>query len=144
MSEIEVSFHPDLYNALIEDVLKDFPDFAEALLEDFREYKSGGLPDYFGKDDLYLHPPLAYSVKLWHIHLAMPPEKFPRGMAQRDRKCRKGNPHQDAALVYVQGLYEENRYCILTVLHPDAHSKARENQVIGYLARLAKEFRDAN
>ncbi|WP_312480751.1 type II toxin-antitoxin system YafO family toxin [Stutzerimonas nitrititolerans] len=65
-------------------------------------------------------------------------------MAQPDRKCRKGAPHKDAALVYVRGELEESKYCILGVLYPDAHAKARADKIMRYLARLAKEWRDEN
>lgn len=145
MPEIEVTYHPETYGELFEEVLKGYPGFAEGLRLDFLDYASGKkLPRYFGKDEVYTHPHLAYTIKLQHIHLALPPDVFPKGMAQGDRKCKRGKPGQDAALVYVRGLYEDHRYCLLAVLHPNAHGRAKEDRIMNYLSRLAKEFRDQN
>jgi mRNA interferase YafO len=145
MLDIEVTYHPDTYKELFEDVLRDYPGFTDGLRLDFADYASGKkLPIYFGKDDVYTHPYLAYTVKLQHIHLALPPDKFKKSTQQADRKCKRGRPGQDAALVYVRGLYEDHRYCLLAVLHPDAHGRARDDRIMSYLSRLAKEFRDQN
>lgn len=51
-------------------------------------------------------------------------------------------PDKDAALVYVQGELEEDRYCLLAILYPGAHQQARDNRTIPYLARLAQAFKD--
>tara|TARA_Y100000780_G_C13570543_1_gene372716 strand:+ start:683 stop:853 length:171 start_codon:yes stop_codon:yes gene_type:complete len=51
-------------------------------------------------------------------------------------------PDQDAALVYVQGELEEDHYCLLAILYPNAHQQARDNRTIAYLARLAQDFKD--
>lgn len=59
-----------------------------------------------------------------HIHLRLPSSLFPANLPQQDRVCRKGAPERDAALVYVRGELEENRYCIFGVFYPDAHAKA--------------------
>lgn len=144
MPEIEVIYHPATYKELFEDVLVGYPGFAEALRLDFMDYAAGGLPRYFGKDDVYERPHLAFIVKLQHIHLALPPDVFPRGVPQRNRKCKMGKPGRDAALVYVRGLYEDHRYCLLAVLHPDAHGRARDDRIMKYLSRLAKDWRDMN
>lgn len=77
-----------------------------------------------------------------HIHIMLPPGLFPENLGQMDRTCRKGAPDKDAALVYVRGELEENHYCILGVLYPNAHAKAREEKTMRYLARLAQKFRD--
>ncbi|HEH4496551.1 type II toxin-antitoxin system YafO family toxin, partial [Pseudomonas aeruginosa] len=44
--------------------------------------------------------------------------------------------------VYVQGLFEENRYSLLALLHPDAHGKASQREMMTCLARVASRFRD--
>src|SRR5690606_19989716 len=121
------------------------PSLAEDILKDFIRYKSEGvLPSYFGCDVPYTQPQLAFNVNLMHIHLCLPPDSFPDKLPQPDRTCRKGAPHKDAALVYVRGELEESKYCILGVLYPDAHAKARADKIMRYLARLAKEWRDEN
>ncbi|MGN8247699.1 type II toxin-antitoxin system YafO family toxin [Pseudomonas sp. SMV7] len=145
MEPITAVYHPETYAEFFSQPLKDFPSLADNLLADFINYKSGrGLPSYFGCDVPYTQPHLAYTAQLMHIHLQLPPHAFPEGVPQFDRKCKKGQPQNDAALVYVRGELEENRYCILGVLHPDAHAKARSEKIMRYLARLAKKFRDEN
>ena len=143
MPEPEVEFHPETYSTLFEPVLKDFPSLLEDLKADFLRYVSEGVrPAYFGRDVIYLWPAEAEKAKLMHIHLALPPATFPKNRPQMDLVCRKGNPSQDAALVYVQGLWDDHNYCLLAVLHPDAHGQARDKQTMKYLARLAQRFRD--
>ncbi|MEG6679667.1 mRNA interferase YafO, partial [Pseudomonas aeruginosa] len=58
---------------------------------------------------------------LWHIHIAFPHTVFPANRPQRDRSCPIGAPQQDAAFVYVQVLFEENRYSLLALLLADSH-----------------------
>lgn len=145
MDQITAVYHPETYSEFFEEPLKDFPTLAENLKADFVLYKTrGDLPSYFGCDVPYIQPHLAFTTQLMHIHLQLPPNSFPAGLPQFDRKCKKGQPQNDAALVYVRGELEENRYCILGVLHPDAHAKARSEKIMRYLARLAKKFRDEN
>ncbi|MFV1943909.1 type II toxin-antitoxin system YafO family toxin [Pseudomonas luteola] len=145
MSDIEVEFHEETYRELFQEVLKDYPGLADQIKRDFTRYIATGIPaEYFGKVDLYLQPPLAYDARLWHMHLAIAPFKFPLNRPQQDRKCRLGDPGNDAALVYVQGLLEENKYRLLAIFYPDAHAKAKQHKIMSYLARLAKDFRDNN
>lgn len=145
MSEIEVTFHPHTKSELFDTVLESYPTLAANLQRDLKIYlATGQLFPHFGKVEIYTQPPLAYAAKLWHMHLALPPDTFRATDSQMFRVCKKGKPGKDAALVYAQGLFEEHRYCILAVLHPDAHGKAREEKIMRFLAHLAKEFRDAN
>lgn len=145
MEEVTVEFHPDTYDEFFAVSLANYPGLAEDLRKDFLLYKSEDkLPSYFGCDVPYTQPQLAFIAHLMHIHLCLPPDFFPPNLPQFDRKCRKGAPDKDAALVYVRGEMEENRYCLIGVLYPDAHSKARQEKIMRYLARLAKKFRDEN
>ncbi|WP_134677515.1 type II toxin-antitoxin system YafO family toxin [Ectopseudomonas khazarica] len=145
MGSVTVEFHHLSFKEFFSDPLAAYPTLAEDLARDFRIYKEAGvLPSYFGCDVPYLQPQLAFNVNLMHIHLCLPPDTFPANLPQPDRKCRKGAPHKDAALIYVRGELEEDKYCILGVLYPDAHAKARVDKTMRYLARLAKEFRDEN
>ncbi|WP_312452691.1 type II toxin-antitoxin system YafO family toxin [Stutzerimonas nitrititolerans] len=145
MGSVIAEFHPDSFEEFFTGPLVAHPSLAEDILKDFIRYKSEGvLPSYFGCDVPYTQPQLAFNVNLMHIHLCLPPDSFPDKLPQPDRKCRKGAPHKDAALVYVRGELEEGKYCILGVLYPDAHAKARADKIMRYLARLAKEWRDEN
>ncbi|SDS03750.1 mRNA interferase YafO [Halopseudomonas litoralis] len=142
MSGIIVEYHPRTFEEFFLEPLKDFPNLAEDLKADFFSYKAHGeLPSTFGRDASYTQPYSAYKAHLMHIHLKLPPETFPENLPQDDRKCTR---RKDAAIVYVQGELEENLYCILGVLYPNAHAKAREDKIMRYLARLAQEFRDAH
>ncbi|MCV3851688.1 type II toxin-antitoxin system YafO family toxin [Pseudomonas aeruginosa] len=140
-----VEFNPETYAELFQDVLKDFPSLLDGLCRDFARYIESDrlwLPPYFGRDVPYVVPQEAYRAGLMHIHIAIPPTVFPANRPQRDRTCPNGAPQQDAALVYVQGLFEETRYSLLALLHPDAHGKARQREMMTYLARVASRFRD--
>lgn len=145
MNQVTAEYHPDTYNEFFEQPLKDFPTLAENLKADFIRYKTlGDLPRYFGCDVPYTQPHMAFKAQLMHIHLRLPPNLFPSNLPQIDRKCKKGKPQDDAVLVYVRGELEDHRFCILGVLHPDGHAKAREEKLMRYLARLAQKFRDEN
>src|SRR5690554_7950435 len=107
MSKVIVEYHPETYKEFFDEPLKDFPDLAEVIREEFMRYKGlGELPSIFGRDAPYIQPHAALRAQLMHIHLKLPPERFPENLPQYDRTCRKS---RDAALVYVQGELEENR-----------------------------------
>lgn len=145
MSRASAIIHPDTYRDFFLEVLKDYPGLDSALLKDFATYKQTGIPsDRFGRDAPYVWPVAAFSANLMHIHLKLPPDRFPKNLPQIDRVCRKGAPQKDAALVYVRAELEEHRYCLLAVLYPDGHAKAREEKLMRYLSRLGQQFRDEN
>lgn len=140
-----VEFNPETYDVLFKDVLKDYPDLLNNLTADFTRYTETSrceIPNYFGRDAAYVNPHGAITAGLMHIHIALPPAEFPQKRPQHDRVCRKGAPDKDAALVYTQGLYDEDRYSLIALLHPDAHSKARERNIMNYLIDVANRFRD--
>lgn len=141
---IEVAFHPETEH-YFDSIDATFPGFKQELLESFADYIASGreiVPDCFGNDAPYTHPHSAFRAGLMHIHIAVPPTTFPRKSPQADRKCPMNAPDQDAALVYVQGELEEDHYCLLAILYPDAHQRASDNRTIPYLARLAQDFKD--
>lgn len=142
---IIVEYSPDTYDDLFKDVLSNHPTILSALRDDFYTYIASNrmtLPTYFGCDVPYTHPHEAYVVGLMHIHIAIPPSVFPTSKPQFDRKCPLGDPTKDAALVYAQGLYDEDRYVLIAMLHPGAHDRARTEKIIKRLAGVAKRFRD--
>lgn len=138
MGSVIAEYHPATFEAFFSEPLKDFPSLADDLLADFVHYKSmDQLPATFGRDAPYVEPWAAFDAGIMHIHLKLPPEFFPKKRPQFDRTT-------DTALVYVRGDLEDNRYMIFGVLHPNAHAQAREERIMRYLARLAKEFRDTH
>lgn len=142
---IIVGFSDETYTDLFETVLVNHPTVLNSLCDDFRKYiESNRLnpPGYFGCDVPYVHPHEAYTNCLMHIHIAIPPHVFSKHKPQHDRKCPPGDPTKDAALVYTQGLYDEDRYVLIAMLHPGAHVKASNEKIIKYLAGVAKRFRD--
>jgi len=143
VTPVTAFIHPDSERLFFDEPLKDFPRLRVNLLDDFIQYKATDFQiSYFGRDAAYTQPFQALRAQMSHIHLCLPPRTFPRDLPRNDRTCKKNQPDRDAALVYVRGLLEENRYCLLGVLYPDAHAKAREEKVMRYLARLAQAFRD--
>jgi mRNA interferase YafO len=143
---ITVEYSSDTYDDLFKDVLDQYPKLEKNLLEDFRTYIASNrnlLPDYFGRDTSYTQPYEAFIACLMHIHIAIPPLVFPKNKPQYDRTC-PGDPAKDAALVYVNGLLDEDHYVLIALLHPGAHSKARNEKVMKRLAAVAKDFRDTH
>lgn len=143
--DVLVEFNSETYQRFFAGVLAEYPDLLDNLKQDFTDYIQSDrrrLPDYFGKDSPYLDPPAKAEVGLMHIHIAMPPNTF-KSRQQHARKCRKGDPGQDAALVYVQGQLYDNHYSLIALLHPDAHGQARKPGTMRYLTEVAERFIDA-
>lgn len=143
-SDVDVSYNKETFAQFMQPVLAKFPSLASELLDDFKRYKSGELPSYFGKDSIYTAPYTVLEAQLWHIHLKIPPNEFPESQPQVQRTCSRGDPENDIALVYVQGEFELNRYSIIGALHPDAHEIAKKTALMNYLASVAKRFREVN
>lgn len=142
---IIVEFSDETYVDLFQDVLVNYPTVLNSLKDDFHTYISSNrmtAPTYFGCDVPYTQPYEALVVGLMHIHIAIPPAVFHKNRPQHDRKCPLGDPTKDAALVYAQGLYDEDRYVLIAMLHPGAHDKARNTKMIKKLAGVAQRFRD--
>lgn len=132
------------YSDLLEPVLDQYPDLLRQIEADFKSYIESNrlvIPDYFGCDVPYVKQEAAIKQGLMHIHLAIPPVKFPANRPQWDRKCPK-DPATDAALVYAQGLYDEDQYVLIAILHPGAHSQANNRRIMQRLIDAAKAFRD--
>ena len=144
---VEVSFHPTTFGEFFSPVNDRHPGISDLLLGEFRRYVESNrqsIPSIFGRDVPYTQPPLALQSCLMHIHIRIPPNSFPKGVPQRDRVCKFGKPGDDAALVYVPGELYENRFLILALFWPDAHTNARDRSAMRYLARIAKDWRENN
>ena len=143
---VTVEYNAETYKELFQPITSQYPGLLNGIITDFKSYIESSrlkVPRYFGCDVPYVKHQGAYKAGLMHIHLAIPPVVFPEGRPQADRKCPKNDdPTQDAALVYVQGLYDENRYSLLAILHPGAHSKANDKKIMNYLSAVAERFRD--
>ncbi|HHJ4352028.1 TPA: type II toxin-antitoxin system YafO family toxin [Citrobacter freundii] len=142
---LEASINPATKAEFFDEVFLKFPELEASIIDDFLRYKAtGDLPQYFGRDVAYTQPYGAFRAGLMHIHLCLPPNKFPENRPQPDRVCNKGDPNNDACLVYVQGELYENKYSLIAIMHPDAHGKARKHDVMSYLARIAQNYKDEN
>lgn len=85
-------------------IFQKFPGLEKSIIDDFIRYKSSDeLPEYFGCDVAYTQPEGARKSGMMHIHLKLPPAKFPKNKPQADRKCAMNDPVNDACLVYVRG-----------------------------------------
>lgn len=144
---VNVEFNRHTFAELFAPVDLRYSKLSAKLKTDFTRYVASGridVPHYFGRDACYTQPAEALSACLMHIHIKLPPGSFPQNRAQYYRVCRDGRPGEDAALVYVQGELEEDSYQLLAFLWPDAHGQAKQRDLMRYLARIAKEFRDEN
>ncbi|QFT84983.1 putative toxin YafO [Halomonas sp. THAF12] len=140
-----VHFHPES-EYLFDEVDAQHPGLKQALRDDFKAYVESDFDDRparFGKFDLYTQPPWIRSLEVWHIHICMPPRSgFPSHLEQRRMVCRRDEPDRDAALVYVQGLIEEDEYCLLAMLYPRAHEEARNVRQMLWIGDMARDFRN--
>lgn len=144
---VEVTLHPLALKEFFAPIDLLYAGLSKQLLEDFKQYilsNRTAPPTYFGRDAVYTQPSAAERAHLMHIHIKLPPGSFPQDRAQYYRTCLPGRPGEDAALVYVQGELYEERYQLLAFLWPDAHGKARQPDLMRYLARLAEDFRTNN
>ncbi|MCP8687736.1 type II toxin-antitoxin system YafO family toxin [Marinobacterium sedimentorum] len=113
-------------------------DEQQALVEDFRRYKTTGeLPDTFGRDVAYDHPHtprLVLAEEVKHIHLATGEAPWSVRAIQYHRKS-------DTHLVYCQGALNDDHYLLIAVLTPDAHAQAKNMNVMTKLGQAAEKFR---
>jgi mRNA interferase YafO len=109
-----------------------------ALVQDFTHYKTTGhLPDTFGRDVPFDHPhtlPLAMQERVCHLHLAPANALW---SSEKPQYSRTSDDH----LIYCQGALEEECFLLISILRPDAHDQARDNNVMHKLARAAELFR---
>lgn len=120
--------------AIIEALTKDELAQLEA---DFKAYKSGNLPDLFGRDVLYDHPhnlPIIRAEEVRHIHLGERDNPWSIKQLQYYRTS-------DEHLVYCQGGSNIHCYLLMTILLPSAHDKAKNNNIMFQLAKMAEKFR---
>lgn len=144
---VEVCFHKLTFAEFFAPVDLKHPGLSATLKGEFTRYIESDrvqLPSIFGKDDAYMQPPQAVRACLMHIHIKIPPATFPKGLPRHQRKCARGNPGEDAALIYVPGELEEDKYLLLAFLWPDAHAKSRDRTTMRYLSRLALDWREKN
>ena len=113
-------------------------DEIHALEIDLNNYKNGnGLPDIFGRDEYYDHPntiPIIKMEKVRHIHLASSDNPWSNHKMQY-------NKTSDSHLVYCQGAINDDCYLLMAILSPDAHNKAKDNNWMHKLGRMAERFR---
>ncbi|SDZ53511.1 mRNA interferase YafO [Pseudomonas syringae] len=142
-----VTYHPATFAEFFEPIDKLYPRLSQKLAEDFKVYidsSRGIVPKYMGRDAPYMQPIEAERAHLSHVHIRLPPGEFRQDVAQYFRVCRKGFPGEDAALVYVQGFLEEDRFLLIALLWPDAHGMAQRRPLMRYFSQIASDWRDEN
>ena len=111
----------------------------ENLVKDFKRYKEEGVqPDTFGRDVHYDHPHSLPSIRqeeVRHIHLQ---DKNSHWRVRTIQYYRTSDTH----LVYCQGAMHDDRFLLITILKPDAHDQARNNNIMTAIARQAALFRE--
>ncbi len=120
--------------------LESFPDIA-ALAADFACYKDNqATPPYFGRDGDYRRPEACREEEVHHLHLSesIPPTSLWGKISNPFRRT------SDKHLVYCRGFYDRESYLLITVLHPDAHNKAENMDLMLDIVAIAKKFRESN
>ena len=109
------------------------------LAADFKRYKETGIPaDHFGRDAPYNHVNSLPSVRLQelqHLHLLTQQKS-------KTHSSRQFNKTSDDHLVYCQGFYSNEIYLLITLLSPNAHEQARNNNVMLKMAQISEKFRN--
>lgn len=117
------------------------PDDLANLVKDFKKYKEEGMqPDTFGRDAPYDHPHSLPSIRqeeVRHIHLQ-------DGISHWDVRTIQYYRTSDTHLVYCQGAMYDDRFLLITLLKPDAHDQARNNDIMMAIAKQAAHFREKN
>ncbi|TBW57392.1 type II toxin-antitoxin system YafO family toxin [Marinobacter halodurans] len=115
------------------------PEELNKLVEDFKQYKNEGTrPDTFGRDAAYNHPHSLPSIRheeVQHIHLQDESSNWGIRTIQYHRTS-------DTHLVYCQGALNDDHFLLITILQPDAHNQAKNNDVMSAIASQAEVFRN--
>lgn len=110
-----------------------------SLVKDFKKYKEEGMePGTFGRDALYDHPhslPSTRQEEVRHIHLQ-------DGSSHWNVRTIQYYRTSDTHLVYCQGAMHDGRFLLITLLKPDAHNQARNNDIMMAIATQAARFRE--
>ena len=108
-----------------------------ALVDEFKAYKQGILPDTFGRDVLYDHPHNLAIVKneeVRHLHLSDDEQGWKSDIIQYYRRS-------DNHLIYCPAAMTENCFLLIAILNPEAHQKAKDNDTMWKLGKMAENFR---
>lgn len=104
--------------------------FVNSLIDDFKAYKKGNQPSYFGKDVPYHEPrPYAERAKLRHVHIL--------GAV---RAVRMKNT-SDSVLIYTEASMTPNTYYVIDYIDIGAHKKANDSSYMEWLIEMAESFR---
>lgn len=122
-SDLSVKIHPEIVS-----------DELRALGKDFRSYKqSGDSFRMFGRDVPFTEEPSLHQSNVWKVHV-LEVEEYEYHKSQYD------NTTDRFHLVYCQHPDYLNNYCLIHVLSPDAHQKARKREFVAVAERRAEEF----
>ena len=130
---------------LFDDTFKEHPSFEADLIRTFKQYVASNrdnVPDIFGRDVPYREPKRLYELDVHHIHLKLPPERFPKKLAQYYRCNSPKRPNKDIFLVYVQSQYNPERFALLSILRPNAHKKSKQRRILKLLCEMAEKYQE--
>lgn len=121
---ISVKIHPDL--AGNEQIAK--------LAKSFKAYKKGGSnAPLFGRDVPFSEDPQLFKSNINKVHI-IEEGRYNANIKQYDNKS------DLLHLVYCRHFLDENQYCIIHALSPNAHSQARQQEFISVALKRAEKF----
>ncbi|MWP63093.1 type II toxin-antitoxin system YafO family toxin [Gilliamella sp. Pas-s25] len=130
---------------LFADTFIEFPNFENQLISVFKEYIESNrtkVPDIFGRDVPYRQPNRLYELNVQHIHLKLPPNRFPKNQPQYYRCNATREPNKDIFLVYVISDFNPKRFALLAILRPHAHKKSKERRILNLFCQLAEKYQE--
>lgn len=141
---VEVAILDDARH-LFAETFQELPNFENQLLSIFKKYKESSeefVPNIFGRDVPYRYPIKLFNLDVSHIHLKLPPDKFPENVAQYERCNKKQQPNKDIFWVYVKSQFSHNKYALLAILRPNAHDQSKQKKILDLFCDYAEKYQD--
>ena len=108
------------------------------LISDFKDYKNGVSPPFpvFGRDVESTENQQLKLSKVSKVHVLQE-----EGMYDKN-KTQFNNTTDSCHLVYCEHYRDPSILCVLAILAPDAHLKARDNTTLNQLINIAERFHE--
>lgn len=122
--DVSVKIHPELAQSVL----------IQKLAKDFKAYKiTGENTPLFGRDVPFSEVSELENSNISKVHIIELDE-------YEEHRSQYQNKSDSVHLIYCQHFMNDNSYCIIHVLSPQAHKLARTQEFISVAVRRAEEF----